>query len=118
GLLDVGRHTHDRATPIAELPLGHLQRRREPLQRAVEALVEPVRLEERELSGALLSPLRARPPDEVARRVALAHAAILEDEDLLSVGAAEIAAGQTAEGPTHRRVGAPEVHEVLLGLVR
>src|SRR5512133_2024671 len=54
---------------------------------------------------------------EVAGRVAPAHAAALEDVDLPALGAAEVAAGETAEGPADRHVGAPEVQEVLLRLV-
>jgi hypothetical protein len=53
----------------------------------------------------------------VAGRVALAHAAILENVDLLASGSAEVAAGEAADGPAHRRIGAAEMQEVLLRLV-
>ena len=60
------------------------KRLRDALERDVEALLEAVRLEEAQLLGALVAPLLARAPEEVAGRVALAHAAILEDVDLLA----------------------------------
>ena len=83
-LLDVGRHADQRPAVLAELPLGRLQRLRDPVERDVEALLEAVRLEEAQLLGALVAPLLARAPEEVAGRVALAHAAVLEDVDLLA----------------------------------
>ena len=86
-------------------------------ERDVEALLEPLRLEEAQLLGALVAPLLARAADQVAGRVALAHAAVLEDVDLLADAAADVAAGEPADGPAHRRVGATEVQEVLLRLV-
>ncbi len=53
----------------------------------------------------------------MAGGIALAHAAIFEDVDLLASGSAEIAAGQPADGPAHGRIGAAEMQEVLLCLV-
>ena len=60
------------------------KRLRDPLERDVEALLEAVRLEEAQLLRALVAPLLARAPEQVAGRVALAQAAILEDVDLLA----------------------------------
>ena len=116
-LLDVARHAHQRAAVLAQLALGRLQRLGDALQRDVEALLEALRLEEAQLLGALVAPLLARAPEQVAGRVALAHAAVLEDVDLLAVAAADVAAGEAADGPAHRHVGAAEVQQVLLRLV-
>ena len=60
------------------------KRLRDPVERDVEALLEALRLEEAQLLGALVAPLLARAPEEVAGRIALAHAAVLEDVDLLA----------------------------------
>ncbi len=101
-LLDVARHADQRPAVLAELPLGRLQRLRDPVERDVEALLEAARLEEAQLLGALVAPLLARAPEEVAGRIALAHAAVLEDVDLLARAPAEVAAGEAADGPAHR----------------
>ena len=53
----------------------------------------------------------------MAGRIAFAHAAVLKDVDLLADGSAEITAGEAADGPAHRRIGAAEMQEVLLCLV-
>ncbi len=116
-LIDVARHADQRPAVLAELPLGRLQRLGDPMERDIEALLEPLRLEEAQLVGALVAPLLARAPEQVAGRVALAHAAILEDVDLFAGGPADVAAGEAADGPAHRHVGAAEMQEVLLRLV-
>jgi hypothetical protein len=101
----------------AELPLGRLQRLRDPVERDVEALLEAARLEEAQLLGALVTPFLARPPEKMASRIALAHAAVFEDVDLLAFAPADVAAGEAADGPAHGHVGATEVQEMLLRLV-
>ena len=116
-LLDVARHANQRSAVLAQLALGRLQRLRDPLEGDIEAFLEAVRLEEAQLLGALVTPFLARAPEQVAGRVALAHAAIFEDIDLLAGGPAEVAAGQPADGPAHGRVGATEMQEVLFRLV-
>ena len=83
-LVDVAGHAHQRAAVLAQLPLGRLQRLGDAVERDVEALLQPLGLEEAQLLGALVAPLLPRAPDEVAGRVALAQAAILEDVDLLA----------------------------------
>ena len=64
-----------------------------------------------------IPPLVAGTSQEIARRVAFAQAAILEDIDLLPRGVAEVAAHEAANGPAHARIGATEVQEMLLRLV-
>jgi len=116
-LLDVGRHEDQRLAPLTELALRRLQRLGDPVERDVEALLEPGRLEEAELLGALVAPLLARAPEDLAGGVALADAAVLQDVDLVAGAAAAVAALQAADGPADRHVGAAEVQQVLLRLV-
>src|SRR6185503_10569629 len=59
----------------------------------------------------------ARAPEEMASRVPLAHAAILENVDLLAGAPTDVPARETGDGPAHRHVGASGVEEMLLGLV-
>src|SRR4029079_16890328 len=103
---------------LTDLPLGDLQGLRDALEGDVEALLETRRLEEAQLLGALVAPLRACAPKEVAGRVALAHAAIFEDVDLFTGGPTEIAGDEAADRPAHRCIRAAEVQQVLLRLVR
>jgi hypothetical protein len=61
-------------------------------------------VEERQLLGVFVTPLFARTPEEVARRVTFAQTAIFEDIDLLAGGVAEVAAREAANGPADRRI--------------
>jgi len=103
---------------LAQLPLRGLQGRGDPVQRSRQRLLEAGLLVGCELRGAIVAPVLAGAPDEVARRVALAHAPFLEDVDRLAGASREVAARQPADGAAHRLVGAPEVHQVLLGFIR
>jgi len=117
-LLDVAGHADQRPAVLVKLPLGGLQGLRDPLERDVEALLEAYRLQELQFLGAFVTPLLARAPEEVACSIALANAAVFEDVDLLAVAPAVVAAGEAANGPAGRLIGAAEVQEMLLRLVR
>ena len=74
-------------------------------------------LVEGQVIGERLAPFVDRPADHTAYRVALAAAAFLHAVDVPAVGAGEVAAGKAGERPAHGLLGAPEVQQVLLGLV-
>src|SRR5207302_291004 len=84
----------------------------------VQTCALPIFLEIFGLLGDALAPLLARLADDVADGIALADAALLDADDLLAVAIGHVAAGVADQRPAHRLLGAAEVQEVLLGLVR
>ena len=76
--------------------------------------LEALRLEELQLRGALVTPLLAGAPDQMAGGISLADTAILEDVDLLARAAADVAAREPADRPSHRHFRATKVQQVLL----
>ena len=70
-----------------------------------------------QLLGAFVTPFLARAAEKVASRIAFAHAAVFQDEYLFASDTAEVTAGQPADGPAHRCIGATEMQEMLLRLV-
>jgi hypothetical protein len=101
-LLHVGYRAHQNSTVCAELLFRGLQGLGDPAERDIEALREASRVEVLQLLGAFVTPLFARTPQQVARRVTFAQTAIFEDVDLLSGGVANVATRQAANGPAHR----------------
>ena len=91
-----------------------LELRRDPGQPRVEALLVVVG----DLVGDGVAPLVARLAHHVAAGVALADAALLDADDLLAVAVRQVAAGEAGQRPADRLLGAPELQQVLLGLVR
>src|SRR4051794_1854862 len=79
--------------------------------------LEALRLEELQLLGALVTPVLAGAPDQVAGGISLAHTAIFEDVDLLAGAAADVTAREPADGPARRHIRATEVQEMLLRLI-
>ncbi len=99
--VNLRRHPGQHSTAITELPFRGFQRLRDLAQRDVKALLETARIEEAQILHALLTPLLARAPQEIAGGVALAHAAILEDVDVFAGDATDIAAHQATDRPAH-----------------
>ena len=79
--------------------------------------LEALRLEELQLLGALVTPLLAGAPDQVAGGISLAYAAIFEDVDLLAGAAADVTAREPADGPARGHIRATEVQQMLLRLI-
>ena len=70
-----------------------------------------------QLLRAFVTPFLTRAAEKVASRITFAHAAVFQDENLFARDAAEVTAGEAADGPAHRRIGATEMQEMLLRLV-
>src|SRR5690606_39163627 len=94
-----------------------LQRLRDPVERDFETLLEALGFEETQLFGALVTPVLARASEEVTGRIALAHAAVFEDVDVLAFASAFVAADEATNSPACRHIRAAEVQEMLLRFV-
>ena len=113
----VGHDLHQDPLLLPQLPLGGLQALGDPVQGHLQAVLERGRFEKPQLMGALIPPALPGAPEQVAGGVTVAHAAILQHEDLLAGGPAQVAADEAADGPAHGTFRAAEMEQVLLGLV-